>query len=209
MIGRLYVVEKHIREARLNGKAARACRIEQAKPVVDKFFTWIDKQFENQGLLPSSPLTKAMAYARERRAGLEVYLNDPEVAIDTNHLERALRVVPMGRKNWLFCWTEVGAKYVGVIQSLISTCRLHGSIPTNIWSMSCNALVSIRQARSPNSPRGSGSSVSPTTPAIGYLKARAVTRAPLGYRLRPGVSIAGVALCQRPECQPVATLGCR
>ena len=129
MIGRLYVVEKHIREARLNGKAARACRIEQAKPVVDKFFTWIDKQFENQGLLPSSPLTKAMAYARERRAGLEVYLNDPEVAIDTNHLERALRVVPMGRKNWLFCWTEVGAKYVGVIQSLISTCRLHGIDP--------------------------------------------------------------------------------
>ena len=97
--------------------------------MVDKFFTWIDKQFENQGLLPSSPLTKAMAYARERRAGLEVYLNDPEVAIDTNHLERALRVVPMGRKNWLFCWTEVGAKYVGVIQSLISTCRLHGIDP--------------------------------------------------------------------------------
>lgn len=32
----------------------------------------------------------------------------------------------MGRKNGLFCWTEVGAKYVGVIQSLISTCRLHG-----------------------------------------------------------------------------------
>jgi hypothetical protein len=128
-IGRLYAVEKHIREAKLTGQAARACRLERAKPVVDEFFTWIDKQFEAQGLLPSSPLTKAMAYARERRAGLEVYLKDPEVAIDTNHLERALRVVPMGRKNWLFCWTEVGAKYVGVIQSLISTCRLHGIDP--------------------------------------------------------------------------------
>jgi tRNA splicing endonuclease len=59
------------------------------------------------GLLPSSPLT-AMAYVRERRAALEVYLTDPDVPIDTNHLERALRVVPMGRSNWLFCWTEVG-----------------------------------------------------------------------------------------------------
>ena len=53
------------------------------------------------------------------------YLSDPEVPIDTNHLERALRVIPMGRKNWLFNWTEVGAKQVGIIQSLLTTCRLH------------------------------------------------------------------------------------
>ena len=31
----------------------------------------------------------------------------------------------MGRKNWLFCWTEVGAEYVGMIQSLLVTCKLH------------------------------------------------------------------------------------
>ena len=31
----------------------------------------------------------------------------------------------MGRRNWLFCWTEVGAKYVGIIQSLLGTCTLH------------------------------------------------------------------------------------
>ena len=49
--------------------------------------------------------------------------------IDTNHLERALRVIPMGRKNWLFCWSEVGAKHVGIIQSLLTTCRLHNVDP--------------------------------------------------------------------------------
>jgi hypothetical protein len=31
----------------------------------------------------------------------------------------------MGRKNWNFCWTELGAKQVGIVQSLITTCRLH------------------------------------------------------------------------------------
>jgi hypothetical protein len=70
-----------------------------------------------------------MAYARERRAGLEVFLDDPDVPADTNHLERALRVIPMGRKNWNFCWTEIGAEYVGVIQSLVVTCRLHDIDP--------------------------------------------------------------------------------
>ncbi len=45
--------------------------------------------------------------------------------MDTNHLERALRVIPMGRKNGLFCWTEIGAEHVGIIQSLLVTCKLH------------------------------------------------------------------------------------
>jgi hypothetical protein len=78
--------------------------------------------------VPSNPLSKALKYALdalEREAALGIYLGDPDVAIDTNHLERTLRVVPMGRKAWLFCWTEVGAEKVGIIQSLLTTCRLH------------------------------------------------------------------------------------
>jgi hypothetical protein len=35
----------------------------------------------------------------------------------------------MGRRNWLFCWTEVGAKHAGIVQSLVVTCRLHGLDP--------------------------------------------------------------------------------
>ena len=35
------------------------------------------------------------------------------------------------RKNWLFCWTEIGAHYVGIVQSLLSTCRLHDVDPYN------------------------------------------------------------------------------
>jgi len=100
-----------------------------AKPIAERFFTWIDKQFAAQGFLPSSPFIAALAYIRERRAGLEVYLDDPAVSIDTNHLERVLRVIPMGRKNWLFCWTELGAKHVAIVQSLLATCRLHDIDP--------------------------------------------------------------------------------
>lgn len=33
------------------------------------------------------------------------------------------------RKNWLFCWSELGAEHVGVIQSLITTCKLHDINP--------------------------------------------------------------------------------
>ena len=128
-IGALYAVEERIREQGLTGAAKRACRLEEAKPVADRLFTWIDQQFAALGFLPSSPFIAALAYIRERRAGLEVYLDDADVPIDTNHLERALRVIPMGRKNWLFSWTELGAKHVGIVQSLLVTCRLHDIDP--------------------------------------------------------------------------------
>lgn len=78
----------------------------------------------SQGFLPSSPFLSTVAYIRERRVGLSVYLDDPDKSIDTNHLERALRVIPMGRKNWLFSWTKLGAKHIGIVQSLLATCRL-------------------------------------------------------------------------------------
>ena len=125
LIGELYEVEAHIRAQRLTGARKLDYRLMQAKPISDRFFAWVNEQLGAQGFLPSNPLTQALAYARERRSGLEVYLSDPEVAIDTNHLERALRAIPMGRKAWLFSWTEMGAKHVGILQSLIVTCRLH------------------------------------------------------------------------------------
>jgi transposase len=128
-MGELYAVEKYIREKKLTGEKKRRHRVEHAKPVVERLFAWAEQQMGDAAFLPTNPLTKALGYLLERRAGLEVYLADPEVPIDTNHLERALRVIPMGRKNFLFAWTEVGAKYVGIFQSLLVTCRMQGINP--------------------------------------------------------------------------------
>ena len=125
MIAGLYRIEALIKERKLSGEDKRAHRTEHSKPIVEAFFAWVTERFDAQGLLPSNPLTKALAYARAARSGLEVFLTDPDVPIDTNHLERALRVIPLGKKNWLFSWTELGAKHIGMLNSLIVTCRLH------------------------------------------------------------------------------------
>ena len=124
-----YAVEEEIRARNLSGADKQLHRLTHSKPRVDVFFEWVDQQFTRHGLTPTHPFVKALGYVRERRVGLEVFLTDPDVPIDTNHLERALRVIPMGRKSWLFCSTELGAKHVGIIQSLIVTCRLHGIDP--------------------------------------------------------------------------------
>jgi transposase len=129
LIGAIYAIEDEIREHELIGESKRMHRLTYSKPEVEAFFDWVNRQFERQGLLPSNPLTQALEYVRARRLGLEVFLTDADVPIDTNHLERALRAIPMGRKNFLFCWTELGAEHVGIAQSLIVTCRLHDIDP--------------------------------------------------------------------------------
>ena len=128
-IGALYAIEEEIRERKLAGESKRLHRLTHSKPRVDAFFDWVRRQFEQHGLKPGTPFTQALGYVRDRRLALEVFLTDPDVPMDTNHLERALRAIPMGRKNWNFCWTELGAKHVGIVQSLIVTCRLHGLDP--------------------------------------------------------------------------------
>ena len=125
-----YAVEEAIRTRRLEGAEKLALRTEQTLPKVQDFWRWCDAQCHRPDLTPTNPLSKALVYARERVEALQVFLSDPDVAIDTNHIERALRPIPMGKKNYLFAWTELGAKHIGIIQSLIATCRLQGLSPT-------------------------------------------------------------------------------
>jgi transposase len=125
-IAALYQIEEDIRVQKLTGETKRLHRLTHSKPYVETFFAWVEQRLQEHGLRPGNLFTGALKYVRERRLGLEVFLTDPDLPLDTNHLERALRAIPMGRKNWNFCWTELGAKHVGIIQSLIVTCRLHG-----------------------------------------------------------------------------------
>ena len=146
LIGVLYRVEQQIREQKHDGKAKLAYRARHALPAVDAFFGWCREQRQRLDLVNSAPLAKALIYAENHQAQLKVYLGDPEVPIDTNHLERALRVIPMGRRNWLFNWTEVGAKQVGIIQSLLTTCRLH-DIDPYIYLVDVLQRIALHPAR--------------------------------------------------------------
>tara|TARA_R110002096_G_scaffold225378_1_gene414584 strand:+ start:871 stop:2454 length:1584 start_codon:yes stop_codon:yes gene_type:complete len=138
-IARLYQVEKHIRTENKSDDPAKhldqeqilAYRRDYSEPVVKEFFDWVYQQRQRPDLLPSNPLSKALLYVHNRVNALKVFLSNPNMPIDTNHLERALRVIPMGRKNYLFCWSELGAKQLGIIQSLMVTCRLQGVNPYN------------------------------------------------------------------------------
>lgn len=130
LIAQLYQNEEHIRNKQLQGEKKLKYRAEHSKVAVDQFFTFCEAQQQRADLLPDDTWSKALNYALKRKRPLMVFLENPDVAMDTNHLEREIRPIPMGKKNWMFCWTELGAEHVGIIQSLISTCKLHDIDPS-------------------------------------------------------------------------------
>ena len=51
------------------------------------------------------------------------------MAIDNNAVERAIRPLVLGRKNWLFAGSDAGGKRAAAIYSLIETAKLNGLDP--------------------------------------------------------------------------------
>lgn len=128
-IAGLYKIEKHIREKSFDAEQAFTYRQKYSEPIVQAFFKWVYDQRQRVDIKPSEPLSVALAYVAKLQPELKQFLCNPHVQLDTNHLERSLRVIPMGRKNHLFCWTELGAEQLGILHSLTVTCRIHGINP--------------------------------------------------------------------------------
>ena len=62
----------------------------------------------------------------------------------------------MGKRNWLFASTEVGARRVGIIQSLLVTCRMHAVDP---YTYLVDVLQRISEQSSQARPRTHPASV--------------------------------------------------
>jgi transposase len=100
-----------------------------SKKVLDLFKKWLDAKLQEPKTLPKSTLGGAISYALTRWEGLCRYTEDPILSIDSNPIERQIRPVALGRKNWLFCASEIGAEAACVMYSLIASCKLAGIEP--------------------------------------------------------------------------------
>jgi hypothetical protein len=57
------------------------------------------------------------------------YIDDGGLEMDNNGAERALRVVALSRKNYLFAGSDAGGERAAAIYSLIGSAKLNGLDP--------------------------------------------------------------------------------
>src|SRR3954470_17784722 len=124
-IAALYAIEDTIR-----GKppdVRRATRQARSQPLVADLFAWLEQQLAR--LPGGSPTAGAIRYALNHRDGLERFLEDGRVEMDSNVVERAIRPVVLSRKNALFASGDDGGRRWADLASLIETRKLNGVNP--------------------------------------------------------------------------------
>ena len=57
------------------------------------------------------------------------FLEHPELPLDNNLAENAIRPVALGRKNWLFADTQAGARATAALYSLVESAKANGLNP--------------------------------------------------------------------------------
>ncbi|MBS1823510.1 MAG: IS66 family transposase [Acidobacteria bacterium] len=124
-IAALYAIEAEIRGS--TPEIRKEIRQTRARPLIDSLHTWLEVTLAK--LSRKSDTAAAIRYALSRWTALTRYIDDGQLEIDNNAAERALRVVALGRKNYLFAGSNAGGERAAAIYSLIGSARLNGLDP--------------------------------------------------------------------------------
>lgn len=120
----LYKVEARIRERELKPPDILKLRQRFSRKILRLFERWLKSKASDPNLLPKTLFGVAINYSLKRWQQLCLYTTNPVLAIDSNAVEREIRPIALGKKNWLFCASETGAETSAIIYSLIASCRL-------------------------------------------------------------------------------------
>ncbi|MDN5873844.1 MAG: IS66 family transposase [Sinobacteraceae bacterium] len=124
-IGELYGIEAKLRD--LNDVERGRHRARLLGPLLARFKTWLDEM--EPKVMGNTGLAKAIAYARKRWSALARVIDNGAWPIDNNPIERAIRPIAIGRKNWLFAGSETAGQRAAAIMSLIATAKANGIEP--------------------------------------------------------------------------------
>jgi hypothetical protein len=104
LIAQLYGVERTARERGLRAEDLRLLRQQGSRPVLDRLHAYLLEIQER--LLPKSEAGQAVSYTLKNWTALTRYCENPDLSIDNNHTERALRCFAVGRAHWplMNCW---------------------------------------------------------------------------------------------------------
>jgi transposase len=124
-IGALYEIEEEIRGRPPDER--REIRTARAKPLLLSMREWMQSSLNK--LSRKSDTTAAIHYALAHWDALARYCNDGRIEIDNSAAERALRVVAIGRKNYLFAGSDRGGERAATFYTLLGSAKLNGLNP--------------------------------------------------------------------------------
>ena len=118
-------------------------RQNESIPLMNELHSWLIK--EKSKTLPKSLIGKAIRYALDQWDKMQIFLHNPDVPLDNNRSERAIRPFVIGRSNWVFSNSCAGAEASANLYSLIESAKANGLDP---FSYLCVIFKELAKAKS-------------------------------------------------------------
>jgi len=122
LLRQLYDIERRAVDA-----SAAECgelRARESVLILGRLREWLDGPIAGDAL-PKSQLGKAVGYLRNHWEALTVYTRDGRLPIDNNSVERLMKQIATGRKNWLFIGSVRAGERNAKLMSLVSSAHRH------------------------------------------------------------------------------------
>ncbi|WP_141382171.1 IS66 family transposase, partial [Bradyrhizobium elkanii] len=139
-IAMFYAVEDRIRGLPATQRAA--VRQSDTRPLIEDFKPWLEARLLE--VSKKSGLGKAIRYTLNHWEGLTRFIDDGRIEIDSNTVERSIKPIGLGKKNYLFAGSEGGAETWAILASLINTAKLHDIDPRHYLTDVLERIVSGR-----------------------------------------------------------------
>ena len=123
-IAAIYVIEA---KAAFAPAAERVELRTETAPLLETFFAWAEATVAK--LSAKSALATAFRYTITRREALSRFVTDGRLEADNNIAENAMRIIALGRKNFLFAGSDTGGERAAAIYTIVQTAKLNGVNP--------------------------------------------------------------------------------
>ena len=123
----VYKVEKDCKRDLLSPQQRLQKHKEVSLPLMTDLILWSQRQINDRLVEPNSALGKAYNYLINHQVGLLAFTRIEGAGLDNNLMENALRIIVLGRKNYLHFKEQIGAKVADIITSVCATAEASGA----------------------------------------------------------------------------------
>ena len=122
LMNQLYDIER--RAMKMSDQERGELRATESRRILDRLGEYLEGPV-GKSVLPASKLGGAFNYIRNHWEALNVFVNDGALPIDNNQVERLMKRIAVGRKNWLFIGSlRAGVRNASLMSLVASALRM-------------------------------------------------------------------------------------
>jgi transposase len=122
LMNQLYDIER--RAMKMSDQERGELRAKESRRILDRLSEYLEGPV-GKSVLPASKLGGAFNYIRNHWEALNVFVNDGALPIDNNQVERLMKRIAVGRKNWLFIGSlRAGIRNASLMSLVASALRM-------------------------------------------------------------------------------------